>query len=111
MAFDPNNTKVQEALQSQTDRTSHKTWEDYEEAIKYESELPSEKGQKIMSMAVEPSMKEALQTAGSIFGRKNGGTKTLVRVALSEFLKNNPALFDPNNKKPENQKDITLNLK
>lgn len=67
-----------------------KTWKEYANNIKTQQE---EADQAILSVAVEPDMKEAVNKAGKNLGRRNGGTKAVVREALSEYLKKHPELL------------------
>lgn len=79
---DEGNTKAQTELT--------KTWNDYEKNIKAQQENAE---QVILSVATEPDLKEALNKAGKNVGRRNGGTKSVVREALSEYFKKHPELL------------------
>lgn len=94
-AVDTNKTAETPTLaQPEKFMNGKKVWADFDQAIKHEQELPTAKGQVVMSMAVEPSMREAIQLAGKNKGRRHGGVKAVVREALSEYLAKHPELLD-----------------
>lgn len=68
-----------------------KHWDDYSEAIAKEQENYE---QVLYSVAVEPSLKEAIQVAGKNRGRVKGGAKSIVRDAMTSYFKKHPELFD-----------------
>lgn len=71
--------------------TDSKQWDDYSEAITKEQENYE---QVLYSVAVEPSLKEAIQVAGKNRGRVKGGAKSIVRDAMTSYFKKHPELFD-----------------
>ncbi|AWF96832.1 hypothetical protein [Weissella cibaria] len=50
--------------------------------------------QAILSVAVEPAIKEALQQVGKKVGRNRGGSKSVLREALTEYFDKHPELFE-----------------
>lgn len=68
-----------------------KHWDDYSEAIAKEQENYE---QVLYSVAVEPSLKEAIQVAGKNRGRVKGGAKSIVRDAMTSYFKKHSELFD-----------------
>ena len=68
-----------------------KHWDDYSEAIAKEQENYE---QVLYSVAVEPSLKEAIQVAGKNRGRVKGVAKSIVRDAMTSYFKKHPELFD-----------------
>ena len=73
------------------DKKDNKQWNDYSEAIKKEQENYE---QVLYSVAVEPSLKEAIQVAGKKRGRVKGGAKSIIRDAMTSYFKKHPELFD-----------------
>ena len=73
------------------DKKDNKQWNDYSEAIKKEQENYE---QVLYSVAVEPSLKEAIQVAGKNRGRVKGGAKSIIRYAMTSYFKKHPELFD-----------------
>lgn len=71
--------------------TNNKQWDDYSEAIAKEQENYE---QVLYSVAVEPSLKEAIQVAGKNRGRVKGGAKSIVRDAMTSYFKKHPELFN-----------------
>lgn len=71
--------------------TSNKQWDDYAEAIKEEKENYE---QVLYSVAIEPSLKEAIKVAGKNRVRVRGGAKSIVRDAMTSYLKKHPELFN-----------------
>lgn len=68
-----------------------KQWQDYSEAIKQEQENYE---QVLYSVAVEPSLKEAIKIAGKNRGRVKGGAKSIVRDAMTSYFDKHPELFE-----------------
>lgn len=50
--------------------------------------------QVVYSVAVEPTLKKLVQMAGEKVGRTKGGSKAIVREALTDYFKKHPELFD-----------------
>lgn len=50
--------------------------------------------QAILSVAVEPTLKKLVQMAGKKVGRTKGGSKSIVREALTDYFKKHPELFE-----------------
>ncbi|WP_349584899.1 hypothetical protein [Leuconostoc citreum] len=50
--------------------------------------------QAILSVAVEPTLKKLVQMAGKKVGRTKGGSKAIVREALTNYFKKHPELFE-----------------
>ena len=71
--------------------TNNKQWDDYLEAIKQEQENYE---QVLYSVAVEPSLKEAIKIAGKNRGRVKGGAKSIVRDAMTSYFDKHPELFE-----------------
>lgn len=71
--------------------TDNKQWNDYLEAIKQEQENYE---QVLYSVAVEPSLKEAIKIAGKNRGRVKGGAKSIVRDAMTSYFDKHPELFE-----------------
>lgn len=71
--------------------TDNKQWSDYLEAIKQEQENYE---QVLYSVAVEPSLKEAIKIAGKNRGRVKGGAKSIVRDAMTSYFDKHPELFE-----------------
>lgn len=72
------------------DQSKSKTWPEYAAQIKQEQ---VEYKQTLYSVAIEPSLKEAIQVAGRNRGRTKGGAKSIVRDALTTYLKKHPELL------------------
>ncbi|GIP71117.1 hypothetical protein AWA1501_32800 [Lactiplantibacillus pentosus] len=70
---------------------TNKQWQDYSEAIKQEQENYE---QVLYSVAVEPSLKEAIKIAGKNRGRVKGGAKSIVRDAMTSYFDKHPELFE-----------------
>lgn len=70
---------------------TNKQWQDYSEAIKQEQENYE---QVLYSVAVEPSLKEAIKIAGKNKGRTKGGAKSIVRDAMTSYFDKHPELFN-----------------
>ena len=70
---------------------TNKQWQDYSEAIKQEQENYE---QVLYSVAVEPSLKEAIKIAGKNRGRVKGGAKSIVRDAMTNYFEKHPELFE-----------------
>lgn len=70
---------------------TNKQWQDYSEAIKQEQENYE---QVLYSVAVEPSLKEAIKIAGKNRGRVKGGAKSIVRDAMTSYFEKHPELFE-----------------
>lgn len=73
------------------DETSNKKWNDYSTAIQKEQESYE---QVLYSVAVEPSLKEAIKVAGKNRGRVKGGAKSIVRDAMTNYFEKHPELFE-----------------
>ncbi|MFK3658769.1 hypothetical protein ACIPCB_09035 [Pediococcus pentosaceus] len=71
--------------------TDNKQWSDYLEAITKEQENYE---QVLYSVAVEPSLKEAIKIAGKNRGRVKGGAKSIVRDAMTSYFEKHPELFE-----------------
>lgn len=71
--------------------TDNKQWSDYSEAITKEQENYE---QVLYSVAVEPSLKEAIKIAGKNRGRVKGGAKSIVRDAMTSYFEKHPELFE-----------------
>lgn len=72
-------------------KEDNKQWNDYLEAIKQEQENYE---QVLYSVAVEPSLKEAIKIAGKNRGRVKGGAKSIVRDAMTSYFDKHPELFE-----------------
>lgn len=70
---------------------TNKQWQDYSETIKQEQENYE---QVLYSVAVEPSLKEAIKIAGKNRGRVKGGAKSIVRDAMTSYFDKHPELFE-----------------
>lgn len=70
--------------------TKTKQWSEYQSDINKEKENYE---QVLYSVAVEPTMKEALQIAGKNRGRSKGGAKSVIREALTSYFEKHPELF------------------
>lgn len=70
---------------------TNKQWQDYSEAIKQEQENYE---QVLYSVAVEPSLKEAIKIAAKNKGRTKGGAKSIVRDAMTSYFDKHPELFN-----------------
>lgn len=64
-----------------------KAWEEYKQEIK---EQAKNYDQVLYSIAVEPSMKEAIRLAGKNRGKTKGGAKAIVREALISYFNRHP---------------------
>lgn len=67
------------------------SWQEYRNRATIERENFK---QAILSVAVEPAIKEALQQAGRKLGRNRGGSKAVIREALTDYLDKHPELFE-----------------
>lgn len=68
-----------------------KKFDSYIDDLKNEQENHE---QAILSVAVEPTLKNLVQMAGKKVGRTNGGSKSIVREALTDYFEKNPELFE-----------------
>lgn len=50
--------------------------------------------QVLYSVAIEPSLKEAIKVAGKNRGRVRGGAKSIVRDAMTNYFKKHSDLFE-----------------
>ena len=71
--------------------SSNKPWDDYVLEIEQQQENYD---QVIYSVAVEPSLKEAIQFVGKNKGRVKGGAKAVIREALMSYFNEHPEFFD-----------------
>lgn len=67
------------------------SWEEYRTRATTERENFD---QSILSVAVEPAIKEAVQQVGKKVGRNRGGAKAVLREALTEYFDKHPELFE-----------------
>lgn len=67
------------------------SWEEYRNRATIERENFK---QAILSVAIEPALKSALQQAGKTVGRNQGGAKSIIREALTEYFDKHPELFE-----------------
>lgn len=67
-----------------------KTWAEYAAEIKKQRESYD---QAIFSVAIEPSLKEAIQSAAKKRGRMKGGAKSIIRDGMMAYFKKHPEMF------------------
>lgn len=67
------------------------SWQEYRNRATIERENFK---QAILSVAIEPALKSALQQAGKSVGRNRGGAKSIIREALTEYFDEHPELFE-----------------
>lgn len=67
------------------------SWKEYRIAADHEREKFD---QAILSVAIEPALKSALQQAGKTVGRNHGGAKSVIREALTSYFDEHPELLD-----------------
>ena len=67
------------------------SWKEYRITANHEREKFD---QAILSVAIEPALKSALQQAGKTVGRNRGGAKSIVREALTSYFDEHPELLD-----------------
>lgn len=90
-AFDPE--KIEDLKQPEKFMKSDdeiKNWNNYSDAIKQESESFE---QVLYTIAVEPSLKKAIQVAGKKRGKQKGGAKSLIREAMTSYFEEHPELL------------------
>lgn len=87
------NKKIDELVQPKSflKKVNSKDWDIYSEEIREQKENFE---QVLYSVAIEPSLKEAIQVAGKNRGRTKGGAKSVMRDALSSYFKKHPELFE-----------------
>lgn len=71
--------------------TNNKKWEEYSANIATEQENYD---QVLYSVAMEPSLKEAIKVAGKKRGRVKGGAKSIMRDAMTSYFEQHPELFE-----------------
>ena len=67
------------------------SWKEYRIAADHEREKFD---QAILSVAIEPALKSALQQAGKTVGRNRGGSKSIIREALTSYFDEHHELLD-----------------
>lgn len=67
------------------------SWQEYRDRATTERENFK---QAILSVAIEPALKSALQQAGKSVGRNHGGAKSIIREALTDYFDKHPELFE-----------------
>lgn len=73
------------------DNSKNKQWEEYEKEIEKQQ---SDYEQVIYSVAMEPSLREAIKIAGKNKGKLQGGAKAVIREALIDYFRKNKEYFD-----------------